>query len=112
MICSRPVRYSLGLALTLAAVLCAAAPAPVVAAPKAEAGAKADAHAEPIDLNQATEADFVAVPGIGPALAQKIVEFRKQNGPFKSVEDLLKVRGIGERSFEKLRHYFVVGKKS
>ena len=57
----------------------------------------------PIDINTAKVADLVKLPGVGEALAKRIVEFRQEHGPFKRVEDLMKVKGIGEKSFEKLR---------
>jgi competence protein ComEA len=82
------------------------------AAPEAApAKAKSEAGSGAVDLNGASEAQLQEVPGIGPSLAKRIVEFRKENGPFKTVEDLLKVRGIGEKSFERLRPHVTVGKK-
>lgn len=83
----------------------------VAAAPEAAKGAPASAKAGSVDLNSASEGELQEVPGIGPSLAKKIVEFRKENGPFKSVEDLLKVRGVGEKSLERLRAHVTVGKK-
>ena len=52
------------------------------------------------------------VPGIGPALSLRIVEFRERHGPFHRVEDVLKVRGIGEKSFQKIKPYLKVSKRS
>jgi competence protein ComEA len=84
------------------------------------AGLHAPAHAAPaaaaqggaiVDLNAASEQDLVAIPGIGEAMAKRIVEFRKENGPFRQVDDLLKVKGIGEKSLEKLRPYVSVKAK-
>ena len=57
----------------------------------------------PLNLNAATEAQLEALPGIGPATATRIVEYRKKNGPFKKAEDLMNVRGIGEKNFLKLK---------
>jgi len=57
----------------------------------------------PLNLNAATEAQLEALPGIGPATATRIVEYRKKNGAFKKVEDLMNVKGIGEKSFLKLK---------
>ena len=65
--------------------------------------------AAPVDVNRATVDELVAVPGIGEALAKRIVEFRSKNGPFERVDDLLKVRGIGEKSLEKLRPHLRAG---
>lgn len=67
--------------------------------------------AQPVDLNRAGIDELATVPGIGKALAQRIVDFREQNGPFARVEDLLKVKGIGEKSFEKMRPYVTVSAK-
>jgi len=61
----------------------------------------------PIMINRATQKDFESLDGIGPVLASRIVAYRKTNGPFTAVEDLLKVPGIGQSKFaqfkEKLR---------
>ena len=61
----------------------------------------------PIMINRATVKDFESLDGIGPVLANRIVSYRKSNGPFTAIEDLLKVPGIGQSKFaqfkEKLR---------
>jgi len=61
----------------------------------------------PIMINRATVKDFESLDGIGPVLANRIVSYRKTNGPFAAVEDLLKIPGIGQSKFaqfkEKLR---------
>ncbi|MGD8193915.1 helix-hairpin-helix domain-containing protein [Herbiconiux sp. P18] len=56
-----------------------------------------------INLNAASEIDLDALPRIGPAMASRIVEYRSTNGPFTSVDDLLQVPGIGEKTLENLR---------
>jgi competence protein ComEA len=61
-----------------------------------------------IDPNQASAADFEAIPGIGPVLAGRIVEFREQHGPFQKVEDLAALKGFGHRKLEKIRQYLTV----
>lgn len=76
----------------------------------AKAGATASADAGPVDLNSASADQLVAVPGIGESLARRIVEFRDKNGAFQSVDDLLKVQGIGEKSLQKLRPHLTVSK--
>lgn|SRR5690348_3001096 len=65
-------------------------------------GAKATPSA-PVNLNTATEAQLETLPGIGPKVAQRIIEFRQKNGSFKKAEDLMNVRGIGEKNFLKLK---------
>ena len=57
----------------------------------------------PINLNTATAAQLDALPGVGKATAERIVEYRQKNGGFKKTEDLMNVKGIGEKSFLKLK---------
>ena len=56
-----------------------------------------------VNLNTASEAELDAIKGIGPGKAKAIVEYRDKNGPFKTVDDLKKVKGFGEKSLAKLR---------
>jgi competence protein ComEA len=62
----------------------------------------------PYDLNSATQNELELVPGIGPALAERILKYRTEHGKFNSYEDLLKVSGIGGAKLEKFRPYLVV----
>ena len=62
----------------------------------------------PIDLNRASAADLETLPGIGPATAAKILDWRDSSGPFRSVDDLLSVAGIGPAKLEALRDRVVV----
>jgi len=63
------------------------------------------AEAKGVNVNTATVEQLQLLPNVGPAVAARIVEHREKNGPFKAAEDLMLVRGIGEKSFEKLRPY-------
>lgn len=66
------------------------------------------AKAELINLNTATEAQLTSLPGIGPKTASLIVQYRQKNGPFKKIEEIMNVRGIGEKSFLKLKELITV----
>jgi competence protein ComEA len=61
-----------------------------------------------LDLNAAAEADLVRLPGIGPVLAKRIVEYRQAHGPFKRLEELRQVKGIGVKTYAKLAPLLVV----
>ena len=60
-------------------------------------------HKGLLDLNRATEEDFDALPGIGPRLAERILEYRKSAGAFHSLDELRAVKGIGKKTFERIR---------
>ncbi|MCL7746878.1 helix-hairpin-helix domain-containing protein [Halalkalibacter alkaliphilus] len=60
-----------------------------------------------ISINQATVTDLEQLPGIGPAKAAAIITYRDEHGPFKGVEDLLQVSGIGPKSIEKLQEHLI-----
>lgn len=81
-----------------------------LAATSAPKKAPAEAPSEPIDINRASAEELTRIPGIGEAMARRIIDFRDKEGPFRRVEDLMKVKGIGEKSFQKLKAYVKVGK--
>ena len=59
--------------------------------------------ATPLDVNLASATEFERLPGVGPALAARIVDVRQREGPFGSVDDLRRVRGVGPATLERLR---------
>ena len=64
--------------------------------------------AAPVNLNTATVAQLDSLPGIGKATADRIVEYRQKNGGFKKAEELMNVRGVGEKNFLKLKSMVTV----
>jgi competence protein ComEA len=94
--------------LALTAALVAAAPIPVGAAPPPEQGSGATAAR--ININTAGVDELMSLPGIGKAYAERILEYRQKNGPFKKPEDLLNVRGVGEKTYERIKERITVGR--
>ncbi len=88
-----------GMAVVMAALLAAA---PAVAATE-------PAPTNKVDLNSATVDQLISLPGVGPKLAGRIVEYREKAGRFGSIEELLNVKGIGEKKFQKFEHRLKVG---
>jgi len=83
------------------------------AAPKPASAAKAaPAPSAPININTATQAQLESLPGVGAKAAQRVLEYRKQNGSFKKVEDLMNVKGFGEKTFLKLKPLLTVSEKA
>ena len=83
----------------------------LLTAPIAHADAQqppAAPRAAAIDLNSATVADLETLPGIGRSTAERIVEHRKKTGGFKKIEELMNVKGIGEKSFLRLKPLITV----
>ncbi|HSC29026.1 MAG TPA: helix-hairpin-helix domain-containing protein [Vicinamibacterales bacterium] len=102
-------RTSFAIAL-LASILALAAPVSATAQGKpAKAPKAAPAPATPVNLNTATAAQLQALPGIGAKTAQLIIEHRQKNGGFKKIEELMNIKGIGEKSFLKLKPMVTVG---
>jgi competence protein ComEA len=78
-------------------------PAKVTPVPASAASAPETASPSKINLNTATLDQLDSLPGIGPSLAQRIIEYRTNSGPFQSVDDLLKIKGIGQSLVDKIR---------
>ena len=74
--------------------------------------AAAEAAEGKVNINEASVEQLALLPRVGPAVAQRIVDFREENGGFKAVEDLMLVRGIGEKTFEKLAPYVAISGKT
>ncbi|GAB4338579.1 MAG: hypothetical protein Kow0037_22750 [Calditrichia bacterium] len=63
----------------------------------------------PLDLNRASAEELEQLPKIGPKMAERIVEYRTLHGPFRKKEDLMKVKGIGKKTFQKIQHLITIG---
>ena len=66
------------------------------------------AEGRTVNVNTATVAEFQLLPRIGPSVAARIVEQREKNGPFKTLDDLMLVRGIGESTYKQLKPYLAL----
>ena len=98
----------------LAAILTAIT---IIGAPHAAAAGQSRRSAVPgaksgtgsvVNINSAGAAELQSLPGVGAKTAARIIEYRQKNGPFKKVEELMNVRGIGEKNFLKLKNQLTV----
>jgi competence protein ComEA len=92
------------------AVLASAAP-DVAAAAQQKSSARASAKPASgavVNINSASAGELEALPGIGAKTAARIIEYRQKNGPFKKIEELMNVRGVGEKNFLKLKPQIAV----
>lgn len=84
------------------------APPPLIGgAPAAAAGSSVPGGK--ININAAAIEELDTLPGIGPAIAQRIVDYREANGPFKSIEEITLVSGIGDATYDKIKDRITVG---
>ena len=81
--------------------------APLAELPRTDASPSKET--ELLNINTASAADLEELPRIGPALAQRIVEYREANGPFQSIEDLQQVSGVGPALIEQIEPLITVG---
>jgi len=92
------------MSLVTAALLVAAQP--LTSSAQTKASGRTSSKAAPaaaVNINTAPASELQTLPGIGAKVAERIVEYRQKNGPFKKVEDLMNVRGVGEKNFLKLK---------
>ncbi|HKI05957.1 MAG TPA: helix-hairpin-helix domain-containing protein [Thermoanaerobaculia bacterium] len=80
----------------------------VAALPGLAAEGKPDGGGKKVNVNSADVIQLALLPRVGPSVAQRIVEYRKQNGPFKKAEDLMLVQGIGEKTYQLLKPYLAI----
>jgi competence protein ComEA len=92
--------------------LLAASPHASAAQTATRTAAKASPAAGVVNLNTASAADLEGLPGIGAKTAARIIEYRQKNGPFKKIEELMNVRGVGEKNFLKLKPQISVAAKA
>jgi competence protein ComEA len=95
--------------ILVAALVLVSASAFAQAQPRKASTKAAATASSPVNLNTATAAQLETLPGIGAASAKRIVEYREKNGAFKKIEELMNVKGIGEKSFLKLKPLITVG---
>jgi competence protein ComEA len=99
------------------AALLLALHAPAFAAPVAQpaSGASADPKTSAprkVDVNRATAAELVGVPGVGERLAEAIIELRQRKGSFTKMDDLLEVRGIGEKNLAMIAEHLTIAQQA
>ena len=99
----------LAAAATALAVVTAAAPVVLAQTKGAPSTSAKPAVTGTININTASATDLQRLPGIGAKTASRVIEYRQKNGPFKKVEELMNVRGVGEKSFLKLKGQISVG---
>jgi competence protein ComEA len=97
-------RYLLMMALLVAVSMTCLLPVSVFAA----GNSAASSAIETVHLNQATAEELQALPGVGPALSERIVSYRTEHGPFKSVDQLTEVKGVGQIKLAKFKEQLTI----
>jgi competence ComEA-like helix-hairpin-helix protein len=77
----------------------------LAALPGLAAEGKPEGGGKKVNINSADATQLALLPRVGPSVAQRILEYRKQNGPFKKAEDLMLVQGIGEKTYQLIKPY-------
>jgi competence protein ComEA len=90
------------------ALLCSSAWPPVIAEAQRAGKPPATASIEVVNLNTATAPQLADLPGIGAKTAELILQYRVKNGPFKKIEEIMNVRGVGEKSFLRIKDRLTV----
>ncbi len=75
----------------------------------AQPAMKAGALSGPVNINTATPEELAKLPGIGPKIAEEIVNYRKEHGAFKTIRDIVNVKGVGDKKYEAIQDKITVG---
>ncbi|PIU31817.1 MAG: hypothetical protein COT06_06080 [Syntrophobacteraceae bacterium CG07_land_8_20_14_0_80_61_8] len=101
-------RRMLSVILFASLAICCFCSSSFAAAAAQSGAATGTAQSSCVNINTATADQLQALPGIGPAIAAAIVQHRQQNGPFAAMDDLKKVKGIGDKKFEKIKNLICI----
>ena len=93
---------------TFALVVCLVSAAASAQQPARGARPAASASTEIVNLNTSSAAQIASLPGIGDKTAELIVQYREKNGPFKKIEEIMNVKGVGEKSFLRIKDRLTV----
>lgn len=108
MLNTRTLTHTLAVALATVALVATASATSFAQGAAQKPPAAAEKITTPVNLNTAGTTELQTLPGVGVAVAGRILEYRQKNGGFKKIEDLMNVRGIGEKTFLKLKPMITV----